>query len=458
MSLSVISSLSAPRGRPVALSSAATSATSWSRWISPVERLTLTLISPASVMVDAPGRQLACGLAHHVTAKLDQEAHLFQERQELLRRQHAAARVAPAGQRLEAGDGAGVEANDRLEEGHDLAAADGAAQIGLHGEPRQPVALQRPPVLGGAAAAGRLGQLHRDLRPPEQFGGVGRVGPALGLDRADGQRREDVEAGDAQRLLHGPAHQLGRLGDVGRRERRELVLADAGQERVGREGRGQARAERGQHEVGALVPQRLVQAAQAIEIGDHQAVAAGGLQQLPRAANEAAPVEQAGQRILIGRREVGLGHDDAGGAHAVLEPFAAPDAGVAATHPDAGADLAAGLLDLEDVVDQRTILRHGQRAHGGGRALGREWRQTQPAGGASQAQAVGARVPTPQRDGGGAQGLQGHRRIPNEAVLRFRRHQPPAARAPAARLNPPSASSWRPPPPVRTTDGLANRR
>ena len=68
---------------------------------------------------------------------------------------------------------------------------------------------------------------------------------------------------------------LGRLGAVGRRQHRELVLADPGHQRARREGGGQARAQRRQHQVGALVAQRLVQPAQAIEVGDHQLVAAG---------------------------------------------------------------------------------------------------------------------------------------------------------------------------------------
>ena len=41
-----------------------------------------------------------------------------------------------------------------------------------------------------------------------------------------------------------------------------------------REGGGQPRAQRRQHEVGALVAERLVEPAQAIEVGDHQLVAA----------------------------------------------------------------------------------------------------------------------------------------------------------------------------------------
>ena len=81
----------------------------------------------------APGGQLMGRGLHHVGAELDQQAHLLAQRQELLRRHHAPARMAPAGQGFEAGDGAGVEPHHRLEEGHDLSAANGAAQVRFHG-------------------------------------------------------------------------------------------------------------------------------------------------------------------------------------------------------------------------------------------------------------------------------------------------------------------------------------
>ena len=78
--------------------------------------------------------------------------------------------------------------------------------------------------------------------------------------------------------------------------------------------------------------QRLVQPAQAVQVGDHQAVAAGRLQLFAGAADKAAAIQEAGQGVLFGGGELGLRHDDAGGANTVLEPDSAPDAGIAAAH------------------------------------------------------------------------------------------------------------------------------
>ena len=76
MSLSVISSFSAPRGRPVSRTSSATSSTRFSRSISPVDRLTLTVRSPAAGWARAPVGQLVGRRAHHVRAQLHHQAHL----------------------------------------------------------------------------------------------------------------------------------------------------------------------------------------------------------------------------------------------------------------------------------------------------------------------------------------------------------------------------------------------
>lgn len=155
----------------------------------------------------------------------------------------------------------------------------------------------------------------------------------------------DVEAGHPQGLLQRGAQQFGGLEAGGVAQHRELVLADPAQDGLGREGGGQARAQGGQHQIGALVAQGLVQAAQAIDIGDDQLVHAVLGQALARLGDEALAVQQARQAVALGGRELDLGGGDARGAHPVLQPHAAPDAGFAAAHADAGDDLAAGFTN-----------------------------------------------------------------------------------------------------------------
>ena len=93
-------------GRPVSANSSATSSTRFGRSISPTDRLTLTVISPAAGGRARHSRTVA-GAAHaSCRAQLHEQAHLVAQRQELVRRNQAAARMAPAGQGLEAGDGA----------------------------------------------------------------------------------------------------------------------------------------------------------------------------------------------------------------------------------------------------------------------------------------------------------------------------------------------------------------
>ena len=82
----------------------------------------------------APGAELSGGGGHHVSAQLDHHAHFVHQAEEIIWDKEAAAGMAPPRQGLEAGQLAGGEAHDRLEEGHDLAAADGAAQIGFQGQ------------------------------------------------------------------------------------------------------------------------------------------------------------------------------------------------------------------------------------------------------------------------------------------------------------------------------------
>ena len=177
----------------------------------------------------------------------------------------------------------------------------------------------------------------------------------------------DIEAGDPQRLFQRLTQGLGGGRTGGRGQDGELVLADSGQQGVRRESGGQARAQGGQHQIGAFVTQRLVQAAQAVEVGHHQLMLAGALQAFARAGDETLAVEQAGEAVQVGGGELDLGRDHAGGAQAAfLKPDAAPDADPAAAHAQTYGDLRARFLDAQHILGQRPIRRQGQGADGRG--------------------------------------------------------------------------------------------
>ncbi len=151
---------------------------------------------PRRAVAPAPFRQLLGRGLDHMGADLVQQAHVAGERQEVVGHDQAPARMAPADQGLEAGDGAVRQTHDRLEKGADLAALQCAPEVALQREPGQAVALQARAVSRRAAAARGLGRFHRQLGAPQQLGRFRRIGSSLGGDGADGKGGIDVEAGD----------------------------------------------------------------------------------------------------------------------------------------------------------------------------------------------------------------------------------------------------------------------
>ena len=203
------------------------------------------------------------------------------------------------------------------------------------------------------------------------------------------------------------------------RQHGELVLADPGQQRRFREGGGQPRAQRRQHEVGALVAERLVEAPQAIEVGDHQLVGARLACSFSRArATKLRRSSRPVRRIALGGGEAHLAGDDAGGAQALLQPDAAPEAGLGAAHPQPRGDLGAGLADPQHVLGGGAVLRQHQRAQGGGGGFGRQRAKAQGARCAGEPQAVALGLPHPQRRIRRAESLEHGRRVPDQPVGR----------------------------------------
>ena len=189
------------------------------------------------------------------------------------------------------------------------------------------------------------------------------------------------------------------------------------------EGGGEARAQRRQDQVGALVAEGLVQPAQAIDVGHHQIIGAGRGQPFAGLGDEAAPVQKPGERVPPGGAEPDLLGDDACSAKAFLQPDAAPQACLGAAHSKPGRDLDSRLADPENFLGGGAVLRQHQGAQCGGRGFRRQGTQAQGPGRAIEAQAIALRLPEPQRHVGGAQGLQNGGRVPQQS---FRgRHDPP---------------------------------
>ena len=187
----------------------------------------------------APDGELAGGLAHHVGAERAHQAHLFAERQELVGRQQATPGMTPADQGLEARQRAGGEAHDRLVVGHQLAPADGAAQIALQGQTRKAVAFQASAIGRRPAPAAGLGRLYGKLGPTQQLGGLRRLVAALGPHRAHREGWMDVEARHTKGPLQSVAQDLAGRRVAHRRQHAEFVFADAGQQHAWPEGGGQ---------------------------------------------------------------------------------------------------------------------------------------------------------------------------------------------------------------------------
>ena len=139
---------------------------SWIRsWRSNCRDETLTLANRllARTQRTLPGAELARGALENEQAEFDNQSGLLGDIDEFVRRHPAQLRMVPARQRLEAGDRAILEPDDRLIENRDFLALERPPQIGLD---RQPVGLARPhrglEHLDTIAAVA-LGVIHREF-------------------------------------------------------------------------------------------------------------------------------------------------------------------------------------------------------------------------------------------------------------------------------------------------------
>ena len=114
----------------------------------------------------------------------------------------------PAGQRLETGDRAGGEIDDRLEGERQLAGLQRAAQLGFDAE----AAADRAHLAGmiGLDPAAGLAALECELRVADQ---IFRIGGGFGVERdADRAGDADLELAEPERRGERPADALCRAG------------------------------------------------------------------------------------------------------------------------------------------------------------------------------------------------------------------------------------------------------
>ena len=182
---------------------------------------------------------LPARLAHHPAAERNDQPRLLGQRNERERREHPARGMIPAHERLDAGDLARLQQDDRLIEQRELVAVDRVAQIGLELEPLHRLGVHARFVAAVLSLPALLRDVHRHVRVAQQVArGVIRVRDG----DPDARGREHFLPLEMERVPHQLEHALddghGRI--VVRRildEDRELVAAEA-RDRVRRAHRG----------------------------------------------------------------------------------------------------------------------------------------------------------------------------------------------------------------------------
>ena len=178
----------------------------------------------------------------------------------------------PADQRLEAGDLAAGEGDDRLVVEGELLALDRLAQLLLDLEPEQGAG----PHLGveelAAGPALFLGPVHRRVGVADQHVGVGRLagrGPGDGDPDAGGDEvlgaADRVGLGEGGGDPVGDRHRLVLVGEAVDQDA-ELVAAEAGDDVAGAQVGAEARRDRAQQLVAGVVAEAVVDQLEVVEV------------------------------------------------------------------------------------------------------------------------------------------------------------------------------------------------
>ena len=205
-------------------------------------------------------------------------------------RDHAAGRVMPAHQRLEADDLA-ADPGLRLIVEHELAVRNGRAQLLLERAPLAQALVHVGLEEADRAAPFRLGAIERGIGVADErvsVGAVGRIDRDADAHSDAQQRAVDVEiVRDRGQQPLGQRRGAGGLHPVGL-DQHELVAAEAGEERVSHHGL-QAMRERAQELVADDVAEDVVDLLEAVEVDAEKREACAGLRRLSRASPPGAP-------------------------------------------------------------------------------------------------------------------------------------------------------------------------
>jgi hypothetical protein len=146
-----------------------------------------------------PGCGLFAGRLQHPTADRDDQPGRFRERYERVRRDHATDRVAPADQRLDAGDRLALQVERRLVEQEELAGVERVLEVDLEREPvlrgcPHPGLKHHPAVL-----ARTFGFVQREVGIAEKLTDPRRVGGIAATPSIpDGFRTDDEHSRDCR--------------------------------------------------------------------------------------------------------------------------------------------------------------------------------------------------------------------------------------------------------------------
>src|SRR3954467_5906819 len=199
------------------------------------------------------------------------EAALLDEREEVTGAEHAADRMVPAYERLDAVDGSRPQVGLRLIVQDELPRLQRRPQLADEWEPLTAVVVATGEV-DLVARAHALGLVHRDVRALEQPHRVVRVG---GEQRdADARIDVDLDAADGEGLLERRAEAqprgAGRRLVAGLEDHGELVAAEPRERVLAPEQILEARADLTQHLVTRVMAERVVELLEAVEVDEQQ--------------------------------------------------------------------------------------------------------------------------------------------------------------------------------------------
>ena len=262
-----------------------------------------------------PGDLLRAGLLQHQRAQLADQAAVLADRDEDIRRDHAALGVVPAHQGLGTDDAAAGHIDPRLVMDADLPLRQRPAQLDLQLQAR----LRRGGHLGTeahrAAPPGRLGAIHRQIGVAHQRVDV----LAVLREDADADRRRDPQFGLRQHhRLGDQRHQPGgtplcpRGGLAVRQQEQELVAPQPCHPLARLERIVQAPCQLHQQLVADRMAERIVDPLEMVQVDEDQrrlvAAQLAGAQRLREVLDDLVAVGQAGELVMVGEvLRLGLG-------------------------------------------------------------------------------------------------------------------------------------------------------